>query len=208
MNPRTLLHVGCSYGNIQNTTDGFQDGNWKEIRLDIDPRVKPDVIGSLLDLSAVPNNSIDAIYSSHNIEHVYHHQIPIALSEFKRVLHPDGFVVLTCPDLQSICALVVDDKLEDSAYMSEAGPITALDMIYGFSKDISQGNEFMSHKTGFTKTSLHKHFSNAHFKEIYCYRRPQHYDLWVLATKSQWTNKKRKNTLKKHLGHLKGDILL
>ncbi len=42
--------------------------------------------------------------------------MPVALKEFARVLLPEGFAVITCPDLKSVCALVADDKLTDAAY--------------------------------------------------------------------------------------------
>jgi len=44
---------------------------WKEIRLDIDPANAPDILGTMLDMPAVADGSVDAIYSSHNIEHLY-----------------------------------------------------------------------------------------------------------------------------------------
>jgi len=69
--------------------------------LDIDPSVAPDIVGTMTDMSAVATASIDAIFSSHNIEHLYPHEVPIALAEFLRVLKDDGFAVVTCPDLRS-----------------------------------------------------------------------------------------------------------
>jgi ubiquinone/menaquinone biosynthesis C-methylase UbiE len=65
----------------------------------------------MTDMSAVETSSMDALYSSHNIEHVYAHEVPKALAEFKRVLRPDGFVIITCPDIQAICALSVFLKI-------------------------------------------------------------------------------------------------
>lgn len=203
----TLLHIGCSLGSIVDTTPGFQDGQWNEIRLDIDPAVQPDMIGSICDLSKIANNSIDAIYSSHNIEHIYHHQVPQALSEMYRVLHSSGFLILTCPDLQSICSLVVNDQLEDPAYMSAVGPITPLDVLFGYSQDISKGNEFMAHKTGFTKSTITKHVLAAHFEDVITFRRPKYFDLWVLATKSKWTTRNRKKVLQAHFGHFQREDL-
>ena len=32
-------------------------------------------------MSAVETNSVDAIYSSHNIEHVFPHEVPIVLKD-------------------------------------------------------------------------------------------------------------------------------
>jgi len=51
--------------------EAFQGAEWQEIRLDIDPVNEPDIVGSMLDMAAVESESVDAIYSAHNIEHVY-----------------------------------------------------------------------------------------------------------------------------------------
>ncbi|MDP4677302.1 MAG: methyltransferase domain-containing protein, partial [Burkholderiaceae bacterium] len=126
-----FLHVGCGPKRKNQTTRGFNTPEWAEIRLDIDASVQPDVIGTMVDLSAVESDSVDAIYSSHNIEHLYPHEVPLALAEFLRVLKPNGFFVATCPDLQSVCKLIAEDKLTDTAYTSPAGPIAPLDILYG-----------------------------------------------------------------------------
>jgi predicted SAM-dependent methyltransferase len=114
------------------TTREFNTPEWQETRFDIDKSVNPDVIGMMTDMSEIETGSIDAIYSSHNIEHLYPHEVGIALTEFHRVLADDGFVMLTCPDLQSVCKLVAEDKLLEPAYTSPAGPIAPIDMLYGF----------------------------------------------------------------------------
>ena len=137
---KTFLHVGCGLNNKKHAGPGFRNDNWQEIRLDINPAVKPDIIGSMTDMSAVNTNSIDAIFSAHNIEHLYPHEVPLALAEFKRVLRDDGFVVITCPDLQSVAALVANDKLTEPAYQSPAGPIAPLDMLYGLRSAMANGN--------------------------------------------------------------------
>jgi predicted SAM-dependent methyltransferase len=108
---KTFLHVGCGPKRKDQTTRGINVPEWSEQRLDIDASVAPDIIGTMTDMSAVADAAVDAVFSSHNIEHLYPHEVPLALAEFKRVLKPDGFVVITCPDLQSVCALVAEDKL-------------------------------------------------------------------------------------------------
>lgn len=96
----------------------FQHARLAGIRLDIDPTFNPDIVGSITDMSAVADNSMDALYSSHNIEHLYPHEVQIALKEFLRVLRPDGFAIVACPDLQSVAELVAQDKLTEPAYQS------------------------------------------------------------------------------------------
>ncbi|MDP4617407.1 MAG: methyltransferase domain-containing protein, partial [Burkholderiaceae bacterium] len=141
-----FLHVGCGPKRKNQTTRGFNTPEWAEIRLDIDASVQPDVIGTMVDLSAVESDSVDAIYSSHNIEHLYPHEVPLALAEFLRVLKPDGFFVVTCPDLQSVCKLIAEDKLTDTAYTSPAGPIAPLDILYGHRPAMAKGNLYMAHR--------------------------------------------------------------
>ena len=124
------------------------------MRLDIDAAVEPDVLGSMTDMSAVATGSVDAVVSSHNIEHLYPHEVPLALAEFRRVLRDDGYAVITCPDLQSVAALVAQDRLTEPAYFSPAGPIAPLDILYGHRAAMARGNLFMAHRCGFTRDSL------------------------------------------------------
>lgn len=159
-------------------------GDWSEIRLDIDPSAQPDIVGTMTDMSNVESASVDAIYSSHNIEHLYPHDVPVALLEFKRVLTKGGFVVITCPDLQSVAELVAKDKLTEPAYNSPAGPISPLDIMYGHRSSMSKGNLYMAHRCGFTKKVLASTLREAGFKSIATFRRVRPYfDLFALATK-------------------------
>lgn len=182
---KTLLHVGCGPKRIDQTTRAFNDGSWREMRLDIDPNVQPDVIGTMTDLSAVATGSVQAVFSSHNIEHLYPHEVPMALAEFHRVLDDQGYVVITCPDLKSICQLVADDRLDEPAYQSPAGPITPLDVLYGHRQSMQQGNLFMAHRCGFTETVLRKVLGNGGFGVVATKVRPAYFDLWALASKGQ-----------------------
>ena len=181
---KTFLHVGCGPKYKNQTTREFDSPEWVEMRLDIDATVKPDVVGTMTDMSAVPTGSVQAVFSSHNIEHLYPHEVPLALSEFLRVLSDDGFVVITCPDLQSVCQLVADDKLTEPAYVSPAGPISPLDILYGHRPPMARGNLFMSHRCGFTRKVMSATLQASGFKSVAALARPNHYDLWAVATKA------------------------
>jgi predicted SAM-dependent methyltransferase len=117
---KTFLHIGCGPKRKDQTTQGFNTPQWQEVRLDIDASVNPDTTGTMTDMSGVADGSVDAVFSSHNIEHLYPHEVPKALAEFIRVLRPRGFLIVTCPDLQSVCALVAEDKLTEAAYTAPA----------------------------------------------------------------------------------------
>jgi hypothetical protein len=185
-----LLHIGCGPKRKDRTTRGFNTDAWHEIRLDIDPSVSPDVTGTMTDMSAVVSASVNAIFSSHNIEHLYPHEVPVALAEFCRVLADDGFAVITCPDLQSVCALIAEDKLTDAAYTSPAGPIAPLDILYGFRPSMAQGNLYMAHRCGFTRKVLHATLLAAGFSSVATLARGRapFFDLWALASKGVRTD--------------------
>ena len=181
---KTFLHVGCG-PQYKSQIKGFDNENWKEIRFDIDEKVNPDIVGTLLDMSAVEAGSVDAIYSAHNIEHVFPHEVPIVLREFHRVLKDDGMVVLVCPDLQSVCEAVVDDKLLQPLYESPAGPISPIDILYGHRQVIARGNEYMAHKGGFTYSVLNDAFIEAGFKMNYGGRNPDLWELFIISFKQE-----------------------
>ena len=168
---KTLLNVGCGLSNISQIK-GFDKDDWKEIRLDIDSAVKPDVVGSSTDMSLIETGSVDAVYSSYNLDHIYPHEVPIALKEFYRVLNEDGIAVVRCPDIQTVCELIAQDKLLELLYESEIGPIYPIDVIYGNRWQIQNGNEYMAKKVGFTYSALDASFAEAGFKARYGGRIP------------------------------------
>lgn len=181
---KTFLHVGCGPLRKESTTKGFNSGDWSELRLDINEAVEPDIVGTMTDMSRVADASVDAIFSSHNIEHLYPHEVPQALGEFLRVLKPDGFAVITCPDLKSVCALVAEDKLTDAAYQSASGPIAPIDILYGHRLALAKGNLYMAHRCGFTEKVLTGTLHAAGFSTIITIARPEAFDLWTVASKS------------------------
>src|SRR5438045_6809492 len=133
-------------------------------------------------MSPVAADSVDAVWSSHNLEHLQRHEVPVGLAECLRVLKPHGLLLLTLPDLQQVARLVAEDRLEDSAYISQSGPITPLDMIFGHTASLARGNQFMAHRTGFTARSLRKLLIEAGFVEA-TLRRDTSFDLWATGNK-------------------------
>lgn len=182
---KSFLHIGCGPKNKTQTTSVFVSDEWREIRLDIDESVKPDIVGTMTDMSGVESESVDAIFSSHNIEHLYPHEAPLALKEFARVLKPDGFVVITCPDLQSVCRLIADDKLTEAAYTSPAGPIAPIDILYGYRPSMAKGNLYMAHRCGFTQKVLVSTLQAFGFKSVASKARPIYFDLWAVGSKNE-----------------------
>ncbi len=121
---RTVLHVGCGAADPAKLPPAYfpADSGWRELRLDIDPEVQPDIVASLTDMAAVPDASVDAVWSAHNLEHLWAHEVPVAMAEFLRVLRPGGFALVTMPDLQQVAERVAAGQLEEAAYVSPMGP--------------------------------------------------------------------------------------
>jgi ubiquinone/menaquinone biosynthesis C-methylase UbiE len=160
----------------------FRKEGWRELRVDINPNVKPDIVASMLAMPMIAAASVDGVWSSHNIEHLYAHEVPVALAEFLRVLRPGGVVLLTMPDLQRVAELIVQDKLDEPAYSSPAGPIAPLDILYGHRPQIAMGNVFMAHRTGFTARTLTQVLANAGFDRVKV-ERGKSFDLWAVGYK-------------------------
>ena len=178
---KTVLNVGCGYPPRQKLHPHFHGPEWREIRLDLDPAVGPDIVCSITDMSPISTSTIDAVWSSHNLEHLQRHEVPLALAEFL-VLKPHGLLLLTLPDLQQVAQLVVEDRIEDQAYLSSSGPITALDMILGHTASLARGNQLMAHRTGFTARMLQKVLVEAGFVQV-SLRAGTAFDLWATAHK-------------------------
>jgi predicted SAM-dependent methyltransferase len=195
---KTFLHVGCGPKRKERTTKALS--SWNELRFDIDESVKPDLVGTMTDMSSVSSESVDAVFSSHNIEHLYPHEVPVALAEFVRVLKYDGIAIITCPDLKSVCALIAEDKLTEAAYTSPAGPITPIDIVYGFRDSMAKGNLYMAHRCGFTKKVLIGTLQAAGFKSIASKARGYPYfDLWAVASKTELSEDQMKALALEHM---------
>jgi SAM-dependent methyltransferase len=179
-----LLHVGCGAYAREKLPLVFRTG-WDEIRLDIDPGVQPDIVANLTDISVVPDNAIDAIYSSHNLEHLWPHEVPLALREMTRVLTPTGFALIKLPDLREVARYVADGVLTEPLYLSPMGPITALDIIYGHRPSLELGNAYMAHRTGFTAETLASALIASGFTAVLAQSNPPVFSLTAIAFRTK-----------------------
>jgi SAM-dependent methyltransferase len=177
----SVLHVGSGAVLPGKLHPAFDHEGWREVRLDIDPGVRPDLLSSIVDMKdAAESASHDAIWCSHNLEHLCSHEIQPALREFIRVLKPSGFALIRSPDLEAVAELILSDGLDVVVYQSPAGPITPLDMLYGHRKSIERGNRHMRHGTGFTQERLGRVLIEAGFAEARTTRTPN-LEVWALA---------------------------
>jgi SAM-dependent methyltransferase len=180
---KIVLHVGCGPLGSVPLPEILATEEWREVRLDIDPDVDPDVVGDIVDLHGVASESVDAIWSSHNLEHVFAHQVPLALGEFLRVLRPGGIAYVQVPDLEVPARAILKGRLDGKLYDSPSGPISPLDMLYGHGAAIADGRHFMAHRSGFTRHTLARRLKEAGFASVDVASR--NYSLWATATRAR-----------------------
>lgn len=165
--PRAL-HAGCGLEPLPVSL-----GEYEEVRLDIDPATKPDIVASILDLGDI--GPFDMVFSSHTLEHVYPHEVPVVLREFRRVLSPGGYAIIFVPDLEDL------SLSQEVLFESPQGPITALDLFYGWGAAI-ETNPHMAHHTGFTSQTLESALREAGFPHVFT-KRLHAYNVLAIAGK-------------------------
>ena len=153
-----ILHAGCGLQPLPVPFEG------EEVRLDIDAGCNPDVVASLTGLGDV--GEFDMVYCAHSLEHLYPHDVPTALQEFRRVLRPGGSAVVIVPDLEDV------RPTEDIVYQSPSGPICGLDMYYG-KRSLVEITPYMAHHSGFVSDTLGKAMQAAGFSSVCIIRREE-----------------------------------
>ena len=165
---RQVLNVGGGSKGVA-LPPHFQD--WKQLLLDIDPRIGADLVCDARALrEAAAADAFDAVYCSHNLEHYYRHDVDKVLQGFLHVLKPEGFAEIRVPDIGELIKLLAKNELdiEQEIYKANIGSITAHDMFYGYAPEIeASGQDFYAHKTGFSRDSLLRALRSNGFGEIY-----------------------------------------
>ncbi len=176
---KRIMNAGSGASSSARLRQFFPAASYQEIRLDIDPEVRPDLVASLCDMSEVVEDaSFDVVWSSHSLEHLHDHEAPLALAEFRRVLRPDGLAIVTCPDLAAVARRMQSENIESVAYVSSAGPIRLLDILFGHGPSIAAGRRHMAHHTGFTAARLGRLATAAGFAEARVVE-GEDFDIWA-----------------------------
>lgn len=130
--------------------------DWKI--LDIEERPEVDFIGDAADLSQFADESVDAIYASHVLEHFYHslnNELMRTLTEWYRVLKPGGQLLISVPDLRTLCWLFLNPNLMpmDKHYLMR--------VMFG-----GQVNQYDVHKVGFDADILGLYLYEVGFSDM------------------------------------------
>jgi len=173
--------------------------HWRNLRVDVDPATEPDLVADLVDLSAIPADTADAVWACHSLEHLYRHEVVTALREMRRIVKPGGFVCIRVPDLQTVASHIAADRMHEVLYQSDAGPVTAHDVLFGFGPDVARGRTAMAHRTGFTPTVMVSSLEQAGFASLFVRRQPN-LELVALARDGAWSSEDEPARLLEALG--------
>jgi len=187
-----VLNAGCGAGGHAGLPKFF--AQWRQIRVDVNAAVEPDLVASITDLHGIADGSVDAVWSAHCLEHLFAHEVPLALREFRRVLAPNGFACLIVPDIQSIAQWIANDRLHETIYESAAGPVSAHDMLWGFGAAMARGELTMAHRCGFTPSALLQSLTDANFAE-FALRRRSNLELAAVALREATGGNARRESL-------------
>jgi predicted SAM-dependent methyltransferase len=129
--------------------------DWKI--LDVYERPEVDFVGNASDLSQFADESIDAIYASHVLEHFFYglgYELSLTLLEWYRVLKVGGQLMISVPDLRTLAWLYSRPNLDVQTR------IHIMRMIFG-----GQTNEYDVHKVGFDFDILWMYLSDVGFSK-------------------------------------------
>ena len=132
---KKVLNVG---GHSKEIALPPQYDRFEQVLLDIDPAQRPDIVCDARQMTQrLEAGTFDAVFCSHNLEHYYRHEVPRVLGGFLHVLKQGGFAQVIVPDIADVMRTCIERglELEDVLYQSPAGPITVLDVLYGYGVD-------------------------------------------------------------------------
>jgi len=134
------LHLGCGRRHIP---------GWHHVDIVAFPHV--DTVGPVEALRDIRDDSVEVIYACHVLEHFGRYQVFEVVSEWYRVLRPDGVLRVAVPDFEAACR-----------YYAEHGDIReVLGLVMG-----GQTSAHDYHKAIFDQTSLGELLEDVGFRSI------------------------------------------
>ncbi len=180
---KTVLHVGCGENKDTGVLNPFFK-DYREIRLDINKDVNPDIVADVCDLSSIKSESHDAIYTYHNLEHVHNYKIPGVLQSFNRILKNQGILYIGVPNIYMSIYDLMCGTLEEEIFSTDRGPVNTLSLLYGFDPAI-KNNEYQLHKTAFTEKRFRKILPSYGFEIDNIWVDNAGFDLCVICRKAK-----------------------
>lgn len=131
--------------------------DWKIF--DIEARPEVDFVGNASDLSQFADGSVAVIYASHVLEHFHYNlndSLLNTLIEWRRALIPGGKLLISVPDMKTLCWLYLHPKLvpEERHFIMR--------ILFG-----GQTNEHDIHYVGLDFETLGMYLQEAGFQDYY-----------------------------------------
>ena len=101
LNPKKVLEIGIGNGFVSKY---LKERRVNILTLDIDKRLNPDIVGSVLDVP-FPDNSFEVVACYELLEHLHYENFYKALSEIFRV--SKSYAILSLPDASRVYRLYV-----------------------------------------------------------------------------------------------------
>ena len=125
--------------------------------LNANPADYVDHVGKAEDLSRFSSGTFSKIYASHVLEHLgYQSALPAALAEWHRVLCPGGLLMVSVPDLDTLCEL-----FSQRDALSGDERFLLMRMMFG-----GQSDSFDFHSVGLNEEFLSSFLRNAGFVSL------------------------------------------
>ena len=112
-------------------------------------------VDEVFDMDQIPylDGTIEAIHSSHSLEHVPFVRAEGAIREWVRVLRPGGALTLLMPDFERCCQAYIDAPLEAPTFMQCRAWFKAT--IYGIQQSqAGEPDDAQFHRCGFSKEEI------------------------------------------------------
>jgi SAM-dependent methyltransferase len=92
-----VLDLGCGAEKVFDTKNVIGVDSCKDTQL-FGHAINPDIKADIESLPLFASASVDAVFSSHALEHFAYSKVPAILTEWFRVIKPAGYLVLYLPD--------------------------------------------------------------------------------------------------------------
>ena len=164
---KRVLDVGSS--NVSLSGIARFDG-WKVETFDMDEEAKPTYLGNVLYIERVLwPMTFDAVYASHILEHLAPSVTVNVLRQFSNILSPNGWLEVWVPDIMGAFDYALRRSLSLWAPLYEAkngSPVTLLDMLYGWDREVRKGKDGYAHRTAFDWPLLEDRLREAGYPNV------------------------------------------
>jgi predicted SAM-dependent methyltransferase len=92
-----VLDLGCGPEKVLDTKECLGVDSCKDVDM-FGIQMNPDIKADIQVLSLFAGSSVDAVFSSHALEHFHYRDVPAILREWMRVLKIGGYLTLYIPD--------------------------------------------------------------------------------------------------------------